>query len=142
MSDTGAIEFEGSFRMPAFEHARVSDVMRTGVLTCPPEASLAAVARTMATHHIHSVVVEDGDTWALLSDLDLVRSARDDTITAGELAASDVPTVTPDDTLERAAALMGRHGTAHLVVVDPEGRRPIGMLSSLDVAGSVAWGRA
>jgi hypothetical protein len=35
---------------------------------------------------------------------------------------------------------MDEHGTAHLIVVD-EGR-PIGVVSSLDVAGVLAWGRA
>jgi len=54
--------------------------------------------------------------------------------TAGELAASDVVVVDPADTLEHAAQLMAEHSTAHLVVVSPDSGRPIGILSTLDVA--------
>ena len=34
---------------------------------------------------------------------------------------------------------MAQHGVTHLVVVDPSGR-PTGMLSTLDLAGVIAWG--
>jgi hypothetical protein len=36
---------------------------------------------------------------------------------------------------------MEQQGTTHLLVGDPESHHPIGVLSSLDVAGIVAWGR-
>jgi CBS domain-containing protein len=49
-------------------------------------------------------------------------------------------TVEPTLALSEAARLMDERGTAHLVVVDDG--RPIGVVSSLDVAGVVAWGRA
>jgi CBS domain-containing protein len=74
--------------------------------------------------------------------MDVVRSARRGTedLTAADLAASEVVTVEPTLALSEAARLMDEHGTAHLVVVDDG--RPIGVVSSLDVAGVVAWGRA
>jgi CBS domain-containing protein len=56
------------------------------------------------------------------------------TATAGELAASDVVAVDPADTLEHAAQLMAEHDTAHLIVVSPVTGRPVGILSTLDVA--------
>jgi CBS domain-containing protein len=120
-------------------------------MTCPPDFPAAVVARTMATHHIHAVIV-DGVTrdalhgerlvWGVVSDMDVVRSARRGTedLTAADLAASEVVTVEPTLALSEAARLMDEHGTAHLVVVDDG--RPIGVVSSLDVAGVVAWGRA
>jgi CBS domain-containing protein len=141
---------EGSYRSPAFEHARVSDVMRPEVLTCPPDASLRTVAATMATEHVHCVVIGgegDGDggrAWGLVSALDLVGHAgRDlDDVTAGSAAAREFLTVAPDEALERAAQMMLEHRATHLVVVDPETDRPLGVLSTLDVAGVLAWGRA
>ena len=141
-----------SYRLPRFEHARVADAMRTGTLSCPSHAPLREVARTMATHHIHCVIVTDVEPgapaaapgWRMLSDLDLVGAARGggfDDLAAVDAAASEALSVTPDDTLERAAQLMTEHGTAHLVVVDAA-ERPIGMLSTLDLAGAAAWGEA
>jgi CBS domain-containing protein len=48
--------------------------------------------------------------------------------------------VEPKLSLAEATRLMDEHDTAHLVVVDDG--RPVGMVSSLDVAGVLAWGRA
>jgi CBS domain-containing protein len=140
------MEITGSYRLPRFAHAQVADVMRTGTLTCPANAPLRAVARTMATHHIHSLVVtREGGDWALLSDLDLVRAMRSEhaeDLNAGDVAKGDAFTVTREDALEHAAKLMSQHDLCHLVVVDPDDGRPIGMLSSLDLAGALAWGDA
>jgi CBS domain-containing protein len=46
--------------------------------------------------------------------------------------------VSPGETLERAAQLMTEHNTAHLIVVDPKQQRPLGVLSTLDIAGTLA----
>jgi CBS domain-containing protein len=115
--------------------------MHHGVLTCPRDASLAEVAELMARHRVHCVVVtDDADDaellWGIVSDLDLAAasSVRDLTEqTAGGTAATAPLTIGPDETVQRAAQLMTEHGTAHLVVVDA-GRRPIGVISTLDVA--------
>ena len=42
------------------------------------------------------------------------------------------------DTLLHATHLMEQHGVTHLVVVAEEGGRPVGVLSTLDVARSLA----
>lgn len=126
---------------PPSAHLHVSDAMHRGVLTCSREASLARVGELMTTHRVHCVVVTDdgegGDLlWGLVSDLDLVAAAgvRDlEHQSAGAAAATEALTISPEETLQRAAQLMTEHGTAHLVVVDPE-RRPVGVLSTLDVA--------
>jgi CBS domain-containing protein len=44
------------------------------------------------------------------------------------------------ETLERAAQLMTEHGSAHLVVDDPETGRPVGVLSTLDIAAALTGG--
>jgi CBS domain-containing protein len=149
---TSDVTSRGSDRMPALLHARVSDVMRLGVIGCPPEADLQTVARLMASHHIHAVVVSGIEqdsagehlTWGLLSDLDLVAAAQDpyETATAGDLAATELVVVEPQEPLMRAAQLMAEHQLAHLLVVSPKTGRPLGVVSTLDIAGCLAWGEA
>ena len=129
---------------PATRSIRVADVMHEGVLTCGRDESLAAVARLMADQRVHSVVVTDepGDApslWGVVSDLDLVAAAsvRDlEEQTAGVAAATPALMISPDDTLQRATQLMVEHALAHLVVV--AGGRPVGVISTLDVAGALA----
>jgi CBS domain-containing protein len=124
----------------------VADAMHAGVFTCEREALLSDVAAQMARELVHCIVVESGSgetgpPWGIVSDLDLVAAAtvRDlDEQTAGGSAATPVVMVSPAETLERAAQLMTEHGTAHLIVVDPEQRLPIGVLSTLDIAGALA----
>ena len=95
-------------------------------------------------HRVHCIVVTDdpGDAeslWGIVSDLDLAAAASVRDLaeqTAGATAATAVLTIAPDETVQRAAQLMTEHGTTHLVVVDAE-RRPVGILSTLDVAAAL-----
>lgn len=120
--------------------------MHRGVLTCDREAPLSEVARVMAQHSVHCIVIESGSgdggpLWGVVSDLDLVAAStvRDlDDQTAGGSAASPIVMVTPAETLERAAQLMTEHGTSHLLVVDGTALRPVGVLSTLDIASALA----
>lgn len=122
----------------------VGAAMTTGVIHCRPDAPLRAVARLMAQRHVHAVFVfdygvEDDETvslWGLVSDLDLVAAARGNLAhrTAGQMAVTPLVTVDSDDSLERASRLMAEHGTAHLAVLDPVSGRPVGVISTLDLA--------
>lgn len=135
----------GSARALRLDHAVVADVMHPGVVSCPPETDLVTVARMMASHHIHAVVVSGEQLeWGLISDLDLVAAAlpavppdRE----AGDHASTEVVVVDRDEPLERAAQLMVEHQLTHLLVTGPAGM-PVGVLSTLDVAGAIAWGEA
>jgi CBS domain-containing protein len=142
--------YQGSYLTPCFENATVADAMRTGVMSCPPDVPATTVARMMATYHIHSVVVEGvhqdaihGErlTWGVVSDMDLLRAARAgvDELTAGAIAATEPVTVEPSLPLDEAVRLMAEHDTAHLIVTDRG--RAIGIVSTLDIAGVLAWGR-
>src|SRR5262245_66223681 len=125
---------------------RVEEVMHRGVLVPGRETPPAEIARLMAAYHVHAVVISDdpGDAaalWGIVSDLDLVAAAsvRDlDEQVAGATAASPALMVDPGETLLRAAQLLTEHATTHLVVVDPQGARPIGVVSTLDVARALA----
>lgn len=133
----------------SLDSACVEDVMHAGVFTCYFETPLATVARLMAAHQVHCVVglgdVTDDDTgvWGLVSDRDIVAAAATDHVhrSAGTSAASEAVTIGPHETVRRAAEVMTEHGLSHLVVVEPGSDRPVGVISTLDIAavvGSVA----
>jgi CBS domain-containing protein len=131
-----------------FDVARVGDAMSRGVISCAPETPLRVVARMMATFGVHAIFVfehrdeddEAAQLWAVVSDLDLVAATQLEleTITAGATAVTPLVTVAADRPLVEAASLMAQHGIAHLAVTDPRSRRPIGVVSTLDIARAVA----
>ena len=130
------------------DETMVADAMHRGVLTCGLYAPLTQVARTMAEESIHCVVVwnepsEAAETplWGVVSDLDLVAVAASENQrdrTAGSSAATPVLMVAPDEPLRRAAQMMAEHDVAHLVVVDPKTTKPVGVLSTLDIARALS----
>ena len=147
----GLQPYGGTYLKPAFENASVADVMRPGIMSCAPDAPLVTVAQTMATHHVHCVVVagitkddagDDHFVWGLVSDMDVVRAGESgiEGRTAADAARTEVVTVDATTSLAEAAALMDEHDTAHLIVTSAG--RPASVISSLDIAGALAGGRA
>lgn len=141
-----SIELEAAGGLQA---TAVADAMHPGVLTCPPEAPLRDVARMMARYRIHCVVVftEDSDAegavgvWGVVSDADLAEAvARGDVEgrTAGGSARTPLVTVSPEAPLAEAARLMRERHVTHVVVVSPGTERPVGIVSTLDLARVVA----
>jgi CBS domain-containing protein len=136
---------------PTFRTITVSDVMHTGVISCPPETPFRDVASMMAENTAHCVVVDglargphhSGHlVWGTISDLDLMRAVaagrRDGE--AGEEATGELVTVSPDDDIDHAAQIMGERGCSHLIVVAPDSGKPLGVISSLDIARGIVWG--
>jgi CBS domain-containing protein len=140
----------GSYLMPSLEHATVSDAMHPGILSCDRDAPVGEVARIMATRHVHCVAVMDRSeqtgefVWGIVSDLDLIRAGlrRGDEVTAGAVARQPRLTLESTTALREAAQRMLEDDTSHVIVVEPRTRRPLGVLSTLDVAGVLAWGEA
>jgi CBS domain-containing protein len=132
-------------RVESLELLRVGEAMHRGIVTCRPSASLYSVARMMAAHRIHAVVVtpgDDTDGWSLVSDLDLAAAFGDvaggGASTASRIASTPKLFVTPDETLGRAAQIMREYEAHHLIVLDRRSSRPVGILSTLDVAEAIA----
>ena len=137
----------GSYLTPSFDHARVADAMRPRVLTCDPETPLVNVAQRMASEHVHAIVVlletvdPDGEIsrrpWAVVTDHDILRSAA--FIATGLLATSRgevcSPTARP---LPTSGRMLEHHEPRG--VVKPRMGRPVGVLSTLDIAGILGWG--
>ena len=143
--------YRGSYLMPSLDHATVADAMHPGILGCDPDTTLSEVAQIMATHHVHCVAVigisheePECGVWGVISDLDLLRAGiRDrDGTTARSLAEQPLVTVEPNVPLREAGELMLAHRVSHLVVIQTGTDRPIGILSTADVAGVIAWGEA
>ena len=111
---------------------------------------LRVVARMMATFGVHAIFVfehvdereEEPRLWAVVSDLDLVAATQLDldTLTAGGTAVTPLVSVATDSSIAEAGSLMAQYGIAHLAVTDPDSRRPIGVISTLDIARAVAAG--
>jgi CBS domain-containing protein len=127
-----------------YEHATVGDAMRQQVIHCSSEAPLRTVARIMVQDRIHCVVVGTEEGWGVVSDHDLLRAAEGgiDTVSAGDVAGGALPTIGVDEPLDRARELMVEHDVSHALVVDPRSGSPVGVLSTLDLAGVLAVGRS
>jgi CBS domain-containing protein len=136
---------ERSYIGPRFKDAKVHDAMRVGLVTCRPETTLANVARMMVGYGIHSVVVTglqgESGRWGIVTSLDLARVADAlDSVTAGEVASTDLLTISSNESLEQAARLMAERGVTHLVAVQPDTGQPAGMISARTIAAALAYG--
>jgi CBS domain-containing protein len=129
-------------RARSLTHIRVKDCMHHGVMTCGRDDSVRHVAAIMANYRVHAVVVTNGNGGrpvGIISDLDVAGAAATGAdCTAMEVAATELLGVSSDDSLVRAAQLMSEHGVSHLVVLDSAGGYPLGILSTLDIAGVYA----
>jgi crotonyl-CoA carboxylase/reductase len=141
----------GTYLVPRPEQATVADVMHRGVLSCTPDTPMQHVADIMARRRVHAVVVDGIEldavrgerlAWGVVSDLDLVAAFDGDrlALTAGDIAATPALTVFTGDSLADAARRMAIHEVAHLIVVAEATGRPVGVISTLDVAAAIAWG--
>ena len=141
----GIQPYRGDYLRPAFHNATVADVMTPGIITCAPETPLEEVAELMATHRVHAVAVGgiavDHLVWGIIDSLDLVGALREPEAHPFAEAISRPPlrAIEPGAPLGEAVRLMDEGRVSHLVVVD--GERPVGVISSLDIAGAAAWGR-
>ena len=149
MSATTRLPSRDNYLMPSLQNATVSDAMHPGILACEPDATLTEVAQMMATNHVHCVAVIGVSheeprcgVWSVISDLDLVRAGirNGQTASAGSIAQQPLVTVQPSMPLRTAGDLMLTHRVTHLVVVESGSQRPIGILSTADLAGVLAWG--
>lgn len=133
---------------PMLDDLRVADVMHPGILTCSRETPLRSVARMMAAYDVHAIVVfgrletsGEAQLWAVVSDLDLVGAALAgdlDGHTAETIASTPVLLVSGRESVDEAARRMVENATTHLIVIEPDTRQPVGVISTLDIAAALA----
>jgi CBS domain-containing protein len=131
---------------PSADHTldriHVADAMRQGIISCGPEASLAEIARIMATRRVHAVAVEDatsGRPSSFVSDRDLISaSVIGHSATAKNVAISAAFCITTDRSVAEAARVMSAADVSQLIVFSASGDYPVGVLSTGDVIAAYA----
>ncbi len=122
---------------------RVRDLMRTNLITCPPNTTLGAAAAMLARYHVHAIVVADpsGLQQGVVSDVDLLagewlsknpeglNAMR--TMTAEQLMSTPVATIDADAPASEAAARLRAEHIHRLIVTEHD--RGIGVLSISDL---------
>lgn len=138
-----------SVRYPALTNLRVIDAMHPGLVSCSLDTPLRTVARMMATYRVHAILVTahgeealaGGGPWGIVTDTELLRAAETGLLeerTARTVAVTPVLTVATSDGLAHAAATLLETGDAHLVAIEAHSGRPVGVVSTLDVARALA----
>jgi CBS domain-containing protein len=117
---------------------QVRNVMTQNPTSCDPSTTAVEAAKVMASEDVGSVpVVKDGRLVGLVTDRDLVvrvlAEGRDPNSTPlGEIASSDLETVSPDDDLDTVLRKMASSQVRRLPVV--EGDQLVGIVAQADVA--------
>lgn len=132
-----------SLSAPHLSHVRVNEAMHAGIISVRPETTLHALAKTMADHRVHAIAITSADNGdrpsGIVSAFDVVAATMlDGERAAGELAATEVLTISSGDRLDHAAQLMAEHELSHLIVTDAASGLPTGVLSTLDVVAVFA----
>jgi CBS domain-containing protein len=118
---------------------QLSSVMTSDPVCLETEATVADAARAMRDRDVGDVLVTDGDgsIVGIVTDRDIaVRAVADgadpSTARIGDVCSSDVKTLSPDQSVDDAIALMGEQALRRLPVV--EDGRPVGVVSLGDLA--------
>jgi CBS domain-containing protein len=126
----------------------VRDLMRPGVITCKPEATLGEVARLLTQHHVHALFVAgtDGRILGIITDFDLLAGewlSGDPQslevmrkLTAGELMSTPVNSIESSAPAKEAADKMQERVVRRLLVT--ENSHPVGVISISDLIASIA----
>jgi CBS domain-containing protein len=117
---------------------QVREVMTSNPTSCASQDSVIDAAKAMAKEDVGPIPVVDGDRLVgLLTDRDIVvrvvAEGRDPQSTkVGDVASSDLATVSPDEDLDRALQLLAERRVRRLPVV--EGEKLVGIVAQADVA--------
>ena len=115
---------------------RVSEIMQTDLVTCPPTATVVEAARTMRDRVVGAVIIVEGPRLAgILTERDLVRLVADGVDMATEPVAGvmtrDLAVAPPDADVLWVADVMRQRHIRHMPV--GEGRHVVGMVSVRDL---------
>ncbi|MDT8443203.1 MAG: putative nucleotidyltransferase substrate binding domain-containing protein [Desulfuromonadales bacterium] len=105
---------------------RLSEIMTTPAVTCPPETPVVVVARLLTEHNISFLVVtnNENEPIGIITGSDLVakvlapENVDAQAMTARQVMRFDPHTMAPETYMYEAMALMTRHRLNYLLVVD------------------------
>ncbi len=112
----------------------IKNVMHRGAITCAPNAALHQVIRLMQEAGVHAVVVTEGEkALGIISHIDVIRHYGENLsrLYAKDIMSTQLISVKPEDTLEKAINLMLKNKVRRLPVV--EGEQVVGLVSTSDV---------
>ena len=112
---------------------------RKGVnaVSVPPGTSVYEALRIMAEKNIGSVIVMDGDSYlGIVTERDysrkvILQNKHSNTTPVSEIMTSDLPHVSPTDTIDQCMELMTKNNIRYLPVFD--NNRLAGIISMSDV---------
>lgn len=120
---------------------KVSDIMSTHIVSIRTDEPTSAAARLLSRHNLGALPVcgADGQLRGMVTDRDIVLrcvAADGDTrhTPVSEIMSRGVSFASPDDSVEKAAAIMSQAQVRRLPVV--ENGRPVGMVSVCDMIRS------
>src|SRR3954463_898551 len=117
---------------------QVREVMTSNPTSCSSQDSVADAAKAMAREDVGPIPVVEGDRLVgILTDRDIVirvvAEGRDpQSTTVGEVASTDLATVSPDENLDRALQLLAKQQVRRLPVVG--GETLVGVVAKADIA--------
>ena len=117
---------------------KVREVMTEDPVVLPEDASLVDAARLMRDQGIGDVIVTAGEqAKGIVTDRDIViRAVAEGSdpgqVRVGEVLSGDLASVTPEDSVERAIALMREKAIRRVAVV--ESGKAVGVVSIGDLA--------
>jgi CBS domain-containing protein len=128
--------------MNDFVQRTVGELMHRDPVVVAADAPLSEAARLLDEHRVHGLPVVDaeGALVGVVSQTDLVRARATDHLWASwpglrvrHLMTAPALTCRVDTPVHEAIGLMELNRVHRLVVVDDEGRRPVGIFSTTDV---------
>jgi CBS domain-containing protein len=117
---------------------QIRDLMTENPSSCAGSTPVVEAAKVMAREDVGSVpVVDGGRLVGVVTDRDLVvrvlaEGRNPDATTVGEVASSDVATLSPDDSLDDALKLLAGHQVRRLPIVEDD--QLVGIVAQADIA--------
>jgi CBS domain-containing protein len=120
----------------------VGALMSTDPIVVPADAPLTQAAELLERHHLHGLPVVDafGGVVGVVSQTDMLRARTTDDLWSRwpglrvrHLMSSPALTISADADVAEAANRMELERVHRLVVVGPDGRSPVGVLSTTDL---------
>jgi len=121
---------------------RVSDVMRTNVITANPDDDVKKVAKKLVEKGIdHLPVVDDAKKLiGIVTSWDLARALAGDKRRLAEIMTKQVITVLRNESIDVVARRMAKHNISGVPVVD-EANHVIGIVTTDDISKKLVGGR-
>jgi CBS domain-containing protein len=121
----------------------IKEIMSTNLETIDVTENAQEAAKKMNDKRISSVLVVDGENRneepiGIVTERDLVirvcaAGASSKDVGIREIMSSPIATVEPHATIETAADLMLSNKVRHLLVIDEQTRRPVGIIAPSDL---------